>query len=189
MALAYRYAYPTRTRLEQGADALIHVIGAAWALWLIVTPPLSAETLRAVTLLALFLVSAAYHFTPIDLSREYLRRADHCMIFVTIAAVPTPVALAAGQIEWVVALWCMGLVGAWCKISIGQWDDVASQACFFALGTVSAGLIIMHNGLAPVIWGGTWICAGLVVFNVTRLPFHMALWHLCVIGCLAAVAA
>lgn len=185
MALAYRYTYPTRTRLENWVDGLVHGTGAGWGIWQASLASSPSQVLCAAILVALFSVSAAYHLTPIEALREYLRRADHGLIFLTIAAVTTPFVTQNPAVMF--GLWGLCLTGAWFKLTVGHWPGWISQMCYVALGGWAAATIAIHAPAAPVLWGAAWFCTGLVLFNQSRVPCHMALWHMCVIAGLACV--
>ena len=189
MALAYRYLYPTRSRPELWADGVAHAVGVIWALGLLIMATTAGETVRSLVLTAMFATSAAYHLTPVEAYREYLRRADHAMIFVTIAAVPTPFIIDTTWALWIPILWSLCLLGAWFKIWIGKWHDWISQGTYVTIGMIAAFAIFSTSDPWPLFWGCAWLCTGLIVFNLCRLPFHMALWHMCVVGGLASLVA
>lgn len=184
MALVYRYHYPTRTRAELGADACAHLLGFIWAFSLFHDASSAADVLRACVLTTLFCTSAAYHLTPVEGPREHLRRIDHAMIFLVIPIVSYPVA-PDSPIFWV--LGPAALISAIAKLYFGHWRDDLSQAVYISLSIASVAILIAHVPLVTL--GVSILCLviGLCFFNAPRIPFHMALWHVCVVLGLAVV--
>ena len=107
-----------------------------------------------------------------------MRRADHAMIFVFIAATYTPVALLVmhGTLRWVIlaAVWSGAIGGVILSVAWITAPRVLSAACYLALGWVSAFALphmIQHLDLAPLILlglGGLLYTVGAVVYATKR---------------------
>ena len=99
---------------EELANAATHGLGcmlalAAWPVLAAAPPDPNAAALAAghglarlgstvfvLTMLLMFLVSAAYHAAPVGATRQRLRRLDHALIFVFIAGSCTPFVIGPG---------------------------------------------------------------------------------------------
>jgi hemolysin III len=134
----------------------------------------------AISLVALFAVSAAYHRVSWRsvVARRWMRRLDHSMIFVLIAATYTPFAVVALRgsvgLAILVAAWAGALSGVVVKlvwISAPRWLVVAA---YVALGWIAVAVIpqlvvaIGAVGLALLALGGLLYTAGGVVYAVRR---------------------
>jgi hemolysin III len=123
-------AFPTYTRAEELADAIVHAIGvtagAIAAIILVIialaqlpTDAATAVVIYALGMLAMFCFSAAYNLSR-GPKRWLLRRCDHAAIFIKIAATYTPFAVAkmGGTVGLVLlaAVWGIALAGAAAKL-------------------------------------------------------------------------
>lgn len=92
--------YPTYSRAERIADAVVHVAGIVFSvvgtiflvLW---AGDQTAGTIAGlwvygVALTASFVASFVYHFTPWEHPRPVLRRIDHAAIYLKIAGTTRP---------------------------------------------------------------------------------------------------
>jgi hemolysin III len=139
-----------------------------------------AVAVYAISLVALFALSAAYH--RVDwrslVARNWMRRLDHSMIFVLIAATYTPIAVVAlrgpAGLTILIAAWAGALSGVVLKlvwITAPRWLVVAA---YVALGWIALVAIpqlvaaIGAVGLALLGLGGLLYTAGAVVYAVMR---------------------
>ncbi len=185
-------------RAEVIADAVVHAVGIAFALAggtaLVVLAARWADgaqvagvVVYALSLVALLSVSAAYNLWPVSRTKWLLRRADHALIFVLIAATYTPF-VSRFPSGWVagallVGVWTVALVGAGLKIALpGRLDRLSIVLCVLLGGsgalvydTVAAALPPSTVGL--MIAGGVTYVAGIVFHLWHGLRFQNALWH------------
>ncbi len=139
-----------------------------------------AVTVYAVSLVALFGVSALYHrITWRSLSaRRWMRRLDHAMIFVLIAGTYTPLAVLAlhGPLAHaiLIAVWAGALAGVLFKLA---WIDAPTwlfAVAYIALGWVAVAALpqlavaIGAGGLTLLGLGGALYTVGAVVHSVGR---------------------
>ena len=139
-----------------------------------------AVAVYAISLVALFALSAVYH--RVDwrslVARDWVRRLDHSMIFVLIAASYTPVAVVAlrgpAGLIILIAAWAGALSGVVLKlvwITAPRWLVVAA---YVALGWIALVAIpqlvaaIGAVGLALLAVGGLLYTAGAVVYALMR---------------------
>jgi hemolysin III len=139
-----------------------------------------ALAVYAISLVALFALSAVYHRVNWRslVARDWMRRLDHSMIFVLIAATYTPVAVVAlrgsAGLTILIAAWAGALSGLVLKlvwISAPRWLVVAA---YVALGWIALVAIpqlaaaIGAVGLALLALGGLLYTAGAVVYALMR---------------------
>ena len=153
-----------------------------------------AATIYALGLVGVFASSAAYHrghWTP--RARLRMRRLDHSMIFVLIAASYTPVALFALEGPWEAVLlslvWVGAAVGVTMKVARPDGLSATTGALYIVLGWVALiALPQLIRGLATpaivlMIAGGVLYTAGAIVFALKRpdpspavFGYH-EIWH------------
>lgn len=199
--LALKWAYTPREIL---ADGIVHGIGVAFALVGAVAlvlcaallgvgaRPLAAVVVYAMGLAAMLGTSAAYNLWPVGRAKWLLRRADHAVIYVMIAATYTPfVALGNGgaAARWLLgAIWAVALLGLALKLVLPGRFDRLSIGLYLALGwsgvlayePVLATLSPLPFGLLAA--GGLLYSVGVVFHVWRRLPYQNAIWHVFVLA-------
>ena len=164
-----------RGRIHAGALAVVVPAGIL-LVWLASGPLATvATTVYAVSLVALFGTSAAYHLlTRRPRVQRVMQRVDHSMVFVLIAgtytpvclvALPRPVGIPLLAVVWLIA--CLGIVlkAAWVARR-------TSAALYLVLGwivLVVAPWLVRQVGLATL----TLYAVGGVVFTVGAVLFAM----------------
>jgi hemolysin III len=170
------------------------------------TPARLAAMVFALSLIALFGTSAAYHRLPWSArARRWMRRLDHSMIYVLIAGTYTPFSLLVLHGMWSVAM----LSVVWAGAAIGVGLKVASvdrlMTAARRLNAVASGMYVFLGWLAVVtlpqivrrlpwpgtvllLLGGMLYTAGALVFARKRpdpapavFGYH-EIWHSMVIG-------
>lgn len=189
------------TAAEDRADSVVHAIGVVFALsgavWFMLRlsgrPITDAVALGfyAISLVGVLGVSALYHHAS-GAAKEQLRRLDHAMIFVMIAAtytpfvalrLPTDIALSVGA---VVGSGC--LAGSLIKLLFPRRFDRLSIALYLGMGWVIVwALAPLKAGIGTLpfsllVAGGCFYTVGVPFCLMERLPFHNALWHACVLA-------
>ncbi|NNM72403.1 PAQR family membrane homeostasis protein TrhA [Enterovirga aerilata] len=186
------------TRAEMIADAVVHGIGIAFGViggvaiiilaavfagW----AQLAAVTVYAVGLVALLSVSAAYNLWPVSRTKWLLRRFDHALIYVLIAATYTPFITrfphGFDRYALLFGVWAVAIAGAVLKIALpGRFDRLSIVLCIL-LG-LSGGLAwnTVSSALPPsTVWlmvaGGTVYIAGVIFHVWDGLRFQNAVWH------------
>ena len=170
-------------RLRGTSHAVAFVLALAAASVVIVLAPggraAVAVTVYGTGLVALFGASALYHRWPGPAHlKPLLRRLDHSMIFVFIAASYTPVSLIVlhGALASVILVlaWCGA--GAGVALSLG-WIEASrwpTAACYLALGWIAVIAIpqlVTRLGLTPlllVVGAGVLYSLGALVYAVQR---------------------
>lgn len=187
------------SRLENRADAVIHVIGVLFAidagLWLLLhvthISAMVSVSVYCVGLLLMLSASAAYNLWPAGHVRLILRRFDHAAIFLMIAATYTP--FAANRLGYpagalvLTAIWSCATFGIAVKMFFPGRFEKASVAFYVAMGWM---ILTVVRPLAAhvatidfwLLMGGAAVyCAGVGFYLLERLPFHKVIWHLFVL--------
>ena len=195
------------TPREIWADGFVHalgvVLGLSGAVGLVATAltahlgvtERAAVVLYAVALVLMLGVSAVYNLYPVGPRKWLLRRADHALIYLMIAATYTPVVALVGSGARAYALlaliWAVAAVGIALKLFLPGRFDRLSIGLYLILGwsgllayeSVIAALQPAALGLLCI--GGIIYSVG-VVFHVWRgLPFQNAIWHAFVLAATA----
>lgn len=173
----------------------VAIPAGAWLLDLADAPRAQfGATLFAVSLVAVYGVSAAYHLLAhSEQAQRIMRRLDHSMIFVLIAGTYTPVCLLALPRQWSVpllaAVWALTVFGIATKVWGTDWIMRASNALYPILGWLAIialpGLLRYISGptMALMLLGGLLYTIGALVFLFRRPdPFpetfgYHEIWH------------
>ena len=139
-----------------------------------------AVTVYAVSLVALFGISALYHRVNWRslTARRWMRRLDHSMIFVVIAGSYTPFALLALHgplaVAILVAVWAGALGGVVLNLVWSSAPKWLRAMLYVALGWVAVAALpqlaaaIGTGGLTLVALGGVLYTLGAVVYSIKR---------------------
>lgn len=129
-----------------------------------------AAVVYAISMLATFSTSAAYHLgarTP--KSQRVLRRLDHGMIFVLIAGSWTPLfATLHGRTAFVagIAIWSMAALGL--VLALTWTAPSKKNALYLVMGWVAVGILPFSSISA---WEFVWIAAGGLFYTVGAVLF------------------
>jgi hemolysin III len=198
--LSLAFAFPSYSKAERIADAIVHIIGVplgliAAALILHRASGEGAFTLTAIAIYAAGLIgmlgsSAAYQLCPPGVLKERLRRLDRAMIFVMIAGTYTPISVTVlyGRFGLVLCalLWALAAIGIFLTLRYPRQFERSLMALYLAMGWMLVVLIrycfsLLGPGvLALIIAGGVAYTIGAVVQG-TRLKFHNPIWHVLIL--------
>jgi hemolysin III len=170
----------------------LHLVACAVSLiglvWLVALADglraLAAAWVYGLATVLLYFVSSSYHvFARGPRVRAVLRRVDHSMIFVLIAATYTPVCLLVLDGWWgvslLVAVWIGALVGIALKVADLERFRKISAALYLVLGwlaVLAAPQLLDHLELLPLaLGGGLLYTVGAVLFALKR-PAPVAKW-------------
>jgi hemolysin III len=192
-------------RVEILADGIVHAASVLFSLVgagaiVIVAAAHSAKagliapvSIYAITLVAMFGVSAAYNMWPLTDMKWMLRRADHSTVYIFIAGTYTPF-MAHNSFRSTVLLagvWTAAAMGGLLKVMLpGRFDRLAiglylslGWCGLAAYGTVFASLPSVSFWL--LVAGGALYSIGVIFYVWEDLRFQNAIWHLFVL--LAAI--
>ena len=161
--------------------ALLH--GTAWHL--------VSFSVFAISLIALYTASTAYHSTRDPALRVRLRTVDHATIYVLIAGTYTPFTLVTlqGSTGWLLfgITWGMAVTGIVLKLFFtGRYNQVSTLMYVF-MGWLIVFFIkpmiaqFPATGLAWLLAGGISYTLGAVLYSIPKVPFHHAVFHLFVV--------
>lgn len=200
-----RFGTRLTDKLREPLSGLTHCLGAlmaaaaAAALCLRARTPLelAAYLVFGAGMVGLYTASTLYHWLPVSPeAQRRLRRIDHSMIFIYIAATYTPIcAVALGTpLGWTVLwlIWSLALLGVILKIFWLEAPRRLSTALYVIMGWIALGVLpplTRAIGLSGVLWllgGGLMYTAGAVIYALKRpnmgpLGFH-EIFHLFVIA-------
>ena len=139
----------------------------------------------------MFLSSTLYHAVNNPLAKQFLKRLDHCSIYLLIAGTYTPLLtiFIPGTMSIIIlaAVWLMAVIGIFFKIFfIGRFKKI-SITTYLLMGWLGVLLINKINkvldpaGLYLILAGGIAYSIGVVFYINKRIPFNHAIWHCFVI--------
>lgn len=200
------YEFPHYDREELLADRAVHLVGTLLAfcgvVWLISRLPPDASTkltasiwIYATGLLCMLSASALYNLVDARRIKAQLRRLDHAMIFVMIAASYTPFALNAfpefsGHILLGI-IWLLAVAGVIVKCSAAPRSGFWSVYLYIAMGWVVLGFLpvlissVAETSLLLLLLGGIVYSAGAFIHAWSGFRFHNAIWHAMVLSAAA----
>lgn len=190
-------AYPAYRASERMADALMHLLGVTGALsgaiWLIIWAygrvggvEILALSIYGLTLIAAFLASGIYHFTPWERHRPTFRRLDHAAIYLKIAGTYTPLVVMIGSLTSYLVLavvWALAAFGMIRKLWFWHNPNSNGIALYLMMGWLSAILIgslfniLPAGALALIVAGGLLYTFGVIFHVWESLKFSNAIWH------------
>ncbi|MEM0898628.1 MAG: hemolysin III family protein [Pseudomonadota bacterium] len=194
--------YPLYTAEEKLADAIIHAVGIVASLfacgWLwgigfanFHTGLGIAVALYAVLVIALFMCSCAYHHTPVETLRPFLRRLDQSAIFFKIAGTYTPLVFIIGTtfgFSVLAFVWSCAVLGAAFKMFTGERLSRYTVSMYLALSWASLLLIwpMYHAlpglSLTLIALGGITYTTGVYFHQASGMHFNNAIWHAFVVA-------
>ena len=189
--------YPAYARSERVADATMHILGIAGALtgtlWMILWTwghvsggQSVALTVYGVTLVAAFLASGIYHFTPWEHWRATFRRFDHAAIYLKIAGTYTPLVVMIGSMTSylvLLAVWALAAFGMTRKLWFWHNPNSNGIALYLGMGWLSVALIgslfavLPISALILIAAGGLLYTVGVIFHVWENLKFSNAIWH------------
>jgi len=194
-------------RTEEFANAFSHGLGALLALaaWPVLAGPpdqpaaaslqQAGSTVFAITMLMMFVISAAYHAAPVGPGRRRLQRLDHATIYLFIAGSCTPFALAGAEHAetWplLAAVWALALAGMLAKLADRLRRPFLSTLLYLGFGWLAAAAALPampqmpERSLGLLLAGGLAYSVGAGFYLLgRRMPYGHLVWHLLVmVGC------
>jgi len=194
-------------RTEEFANAFSHGLGALLALaaWPVLAGPpdqpsagglqQAGSTVFAITMLMMFVISAAYHAAPVGPGRRRLQRLDHATIYLFIAGSCTPFALAgtehADTWPWLSAVWALALAGMLLKLADRLRRPLMSTLLYLGFGWLAAAAALpampqmSDRSLGLLLAGGLAYTVGAAFYLLgRRMRYGHLIWHLLVmLGC------
>ncbi|WP_413534516.1 PAQR family membrane homeostasis protein TrhA [Rahnella inusitata] len=144
------------------------------------------------SMILLFLASTLYHAIPHEKAKYWLKKLDHCAIYILIAGTYTPfllVGLNSPLAKGLMAvIWGLALFGVIFKLAFAHRFEVLSLITYLTMGWLS--LVVIYQLAMKLLPGGVWLLAiggvvytlGVIFYASKRFRFGHAIWHGFVLG-------
>lgn len=153
---------------------------------------LTSYSLYGGSMILLYLASTLYHAIPHPPAKRWLKKVDHCAIYLLIAGTYTPfllIGLASPLAKWLmVVIWLMAAVGIMFKLVFAHRFRAISIITYLTMGWLSLVVIyqlvqrLPAGGVALLAAGGVIYSLGVIFYVWERIPFNHAIWHGFVLG-------
>lgn len=197
LAQGYSLAEEIANSVSHGIGLIFGIIGLvlllvqAGAVGADVTA-ITSYSLYGSSMILLFLASTLYHAIPHPAAKRWLKKLDHCAIYLLIAGTYTPfllVGLASPLAKGLmIVIWGMALFGVIFKMAFAHRFEVMSLITYLTMGWLS--LVVIYQlaqrlpvgGLTLLALGGVIYTVGVIFYACNRIPFNHAIWHGFVLG-------
>ncbi|MCE1197435.1 MAG: hemolysin III family protein [Marinilabiliales bacterium] len=152
---------------------------------------LLAFLIYGVGVATMFLASTLYHSATDPAKRARLKVFDHSAIYLTIAGSYTPITLLTMPSQWgipvLVTVWLIAIAGITLKMFFIGKHSKLSTATYLLMGwviVVAIKPLVESMETAGLIWlvaGGIAYSIGAVLYQIKRIPFNHAIFHLFVL--------
>ncbi|MGL9774886.1 MAG: PAQR family membrane homeostasis protein TrhA [Sodalis sp. (in: enterobacteria)] len=156
------------------------------------TLALTSYSLYGGSMILLYLASTLYHAIPHPPAKRWLKKVDHCAIYLLIAGTYTPfllIGLASPLAKWLmVVIWLMAAVGIMFKLAFAHRFRAISIITYLTMGWLSLVVIyqlvqrLPAGGVALLAAGGVIYSLGVIFYVWEQIPFNHAIWHGFVLG-------
>lgn len=194
-------AYP---RAEEIANSISHGIGLVFGIVGLVlllvqavntgadATAITSYSLYGGSMILLFLASTLYHAIPHQKAKHWLKKFDHCAIYLLIAGTYTPfllVGLDSPLAKGLMAvIWGLALLGVLFKLAFAHRFEALSLVTYLTMGWLS--LIVVYQlaiklavgGVTLLAVGGVVYSLGVIFYVCKRIPYNHAIWHGFVLG-------
>lgn len=194
---------PRYSPAEERANSLTHGLGLLLAItglvvlvlltcWHGTARHIVSASIYGSALVLLYLASTLYHAIRQGRAKQMLRIFDHAAILLLIAGTYTPFTLVSLRGAWGWSLfgviWGLALVGLILELTRLRRLRALLIGLYIVMGwtvVVAAKPMLAHVppiGLWLLLAGGLCYTGGVGLYLWRGLPFHHALWHLCVLA-------
>ncbi|EPO1785987.1 PAQR family membrane homeostasis protein TrhA [Cronobacter turicensis] len=197
LAQGYSLAEEIANSISHGIGLVFGIVGLVLLLIQAVDSNASATAITSYSLyggsmILLFLASTLYHAIPHARAKIWLKKFDHCAIYLLIAGTYTPFLLVGLKSPLahglMVVIWGLALLGILFKLTIAHRFKVLSLVTYLLMGWLSMVVIYqMVMKLAPasvtlLAAGGIIYSLGVIFYVCKRIPYNHAIWHGFVLG-------
>lgn len=193
----YPWAEEIANSLSHGVGLVFGIVGLVLLLVQAVGDNASAMAITSYSLyggsmILLYLASTLYHAIPHQKAKYWLKKFDHCAIYLLIAGTYTPfllVGLNSPLAKGLMAvIWGLALFGIIFKLAFAHRFEVLSLVTYLTMGWLS--LIVIYQlattlslgGVALLALGGVVYTLGVIFYASKRFRFGHAIWHGFVLG-------
>lgn len=192
------------TLAEEIANSISHGIGLVFSIVGLVllldqaidnnasTLAIASYSLYGGSMILLFLASTLYHAIPSPRAKVWLKKFDHCAIYLLIAGTYTPFLLVGLDSPLarglMIVIWSLALLGILFKLTFAHRFKVLSLVTYLTMGWLS--LIVIYQlatrlsvgGVTLLAAGGLVYSLGVIFYVSKRIPYNHAIWHGFVLG-------
>ena len=193
-----------RALAEEIANSVSHGIGLVFGIVGLVLLLVQAVDLNASataitsyslyggSMILLFLASTLYHAIPHQRAKMWLKKFDHCAIYLLIAGTYTPFLLVGLDSPLarglMIVIWSLALLGILFKLTIAHRFKILSLVTYLAMGWLSLVVIyemavkLAAGSVTLLAVGGVVYSLGVIFYVCKRIPYNHAIWHGFVLG-------
>lgn len=196
-ARVYPWAEEMANSISHGIGLLFGIVGLVLLLVQAVdtdagVTAITSYSLYGGSMILLFLASTLYHAIPHHRAKHWLKKFDHCAIYLLIAGTYTLfllVGLNSPLAKGLMAvIWGLALFGVVFKLAFAHRFEVLSLVTYLIMGWLS--LIVIYQlatrlavgGVTLLAVGGVVYTLGVVFYASKRIRFGHAIWHGFVLG-------
>ena len=189
---------------EEIANSLSHGVGLVFGIVALVlllvqavgdnasAMAITSYSLYGGSMILLYLASTLYHAIPHQKAKYWLKKLDHCAIYLLIAGTYTPfllIGLNSPLAKGLMAvIWGLALFGGIFKLAFAHRFEVLSLVTYLTMGWLS--LIVIYQlattlslgGVILLALGGVIYTLGVIFYASKRFRFGHAIWHGFVLG-------
>ncbi|WP_411705056.1 PAQR family membrane homeostasis protein TrhA [Edaphovirga cremea] len=153
---------------------------------------ITSYSLYGGSIILLYLASTLYHAIPHQKAKYWLKKFDHCAIYILIAGTYTPFLLVGLDSPLarglMIVIWSMALIGVIFKLAFAHRFEALSLITYLTMGWLS--LIVIYQlamklsigGITLLAVGGIVYTLGVIFYASKRIRFGHAIWHAFVLG-------
>ena len=197
IAQGYSLAEEIANSISHGIGCIFGIVGLVLLLTQAVEmradiTAITSYSLYGGSMILLFLASTLYHAIPHQKAKPWLKKFDHCAIYLLIAGTYTPFLLVGLKSPLaqglMVVIWSLALAGIIFKLTIAHRFKVLSLITYLSMGWLS--LVVIYQLATKLSAGGVWLLAaggivyslGVIFYVSRRIPYNHAIWHGFVLG-------
>ncbi|MXP59097.1 hemolysin III family protein [Pantoea sp. Taur] len=197
LAQGYSLAEEIANSISHGIGCIFGIVGLVLLLTQAVemradTIAITSYSLYGGSMILLFLASTLYHAIPHQKAKYWLKKFDHCAIYLLIAGTYTPFLLVGLKSPLaqglMVVIWSLALAGIIFKLTIAHRFKALSLVTYLSMGWLS--LVVIYQLATRLSAGGVWLLAaggivyslGVIFYVSRRIPYNHAIWHGFVLG-------
>ncbi|QKJ88532.1 hemolysin III family protein [Paramixta manurensis] len=197
LAQGYSLAEEIANSISHGIGCVFGIIGLVLLLTQAVdmragTTAITSYSLYGGSMILLFLASTLYHAIPHERAKYWLKKFDHCAIYLLIAGTYTPFLLVGLKSPLahglMVVIWSLALAGVIFKLAFSHRFEAFSLVTYLLMGWLS--LVVIYQLAIKLSPGGIWLLAiggiiyslGVIFYASKRIPYNHAIWHGFVLG-------
>lgn len=197
LSQGYSVAEEIANSISHGIGCIFGIVGLVLLLTQAVemradTIAITSYSLYGGSMILLFLASTLYHAIPHQKAKYWLKKFDHCAIYLLIAGTYTPFLLVGLKSPLarglMVVIWSLALAGIIFKLTIAHRFKALSLVTYLSMGWLS--LVVIYQLATRLSAGGVWLLAaggivyslGVIFYVSRRIPYNHAIWHGFVLG-------